>query len=335
MSVPSPRVAPYSAPFRVPVPHVTSRSERPTTSSIPSSTFDPSSSTVHTSSQPSPPRKRRSRRCFVCGGTGKHRLSPRFCPRTFELVAKHLAKFNADFRLVSFDGSPLPMTRHPGGVAAHLLSPRRLPARSISVPPRRALCPRCGSALNPSHVPHAVLPHRVPDALPSADLNRPRVPHAVPTEDLNPSHTPPTAIVPPSRISCPNRGSDSNPPHVSPASVVHPRPIPRSDHSVASSILHFPPVERLPSPPVYLPIPVPLPDSKPPADASSEDSSPHVTLTIFELLFISPPIRNHLRKFIDAMDGSNIGDDIPSSPRLRKVFYRILDQIVDLLSSHR
>ncbi|KAF8208150.1 hypothetical protein K438DRAFT_1961665 [Mycena galopus ATCC 62051] len=66
----------------------------------------------------------------------------------------------------------------------------------------------------------------------------------------------------------------------------------------------------------------------PTPDASPEDSSPHIALTIFEFLFISPLIRNKLRKFIDAMDRLNVGYEIPSSPSLRKVFYRILDQIL-------
>jgi hypothetical protein len=55
-------------------------------------------------------------------------------------------------------------------------------------------------------------------------------------------------------------------------------------------------------------------------------------LTLFDLLFVSPPIRNELRKLIDAMDRSNVGYDIPSSPALRKFFYRILDQITDSLN---
>jgi hypothetical protein len=40
-----------------------------------------------------------------------------------------------------------------------------------------------------------------------------------------------------------------------------------------------------------------------------------------------------LRKLLDAMDRSNAGHEIPSSPRLRKVFFRILDQMIDSLSS--
>ncbi|KAF8164455.1 hypothetical protein K438DRAFT_1775435 [Mycena galopus ATCC 62051] len=37
--------------------------------------------------------QRRSHRCFVCGRTGSHRLSPKFCPRTWELVEHGLARF--------------------------------------------------------------------------------------------------------------------------------------------------------------------------------------------------------------------------------------------------
>jgi hypothetical protein len=74
---------------------------------------------------------------------------------------------------------------------------------------------------------------------------------------------------------------------------------------------------------------------KPTAVPTPENQSPLITLTLFDLLFVSPPIRNELRKLIDAMDRSNLGYDIPSSPTLRKVFYRILDQITDsLLSPH-
>ncbi|KAJ7880836.1 hypothetical protein B0H13DRAFT_2541232 [Mycena leptocephala] len=46
------------------------------------------------------------------------------------LVSERLAKFNSDERLISYDGSPLPMTRNPGGVAAHLFSLHRSPAQS-------------------------------------------------------------------------------------------------------------------------------------------------------------------------------------------------------------
>ncbi|KAF7351854.1 hypothetical protein MVEN_01146700 [Mycena venus] len=288
----------------------------------------PSHSTVHTTSVcPSPPRRKRSRRCFVCGGTGKHRLSPRYCPRTYELLSKHLAKFDTNFRLVSDDGSPLPMTRHPGGVAAHLLSPRRPRPRTVRASSRSVSESPLGSHSNPPHVPRA--PHATP---PIVSL---RVPNTVPTSDLNPPHAPSPSVVERRHIPSAEPSVDSNPPHMSPPSVVHSGPISRSDHSVAPSILHFPPVERLPSPPIYIPVRIPLPDSKPPADSSSEDSPPHIPLSIFELLFISPPIRDELRKLIDVLDRKNVGYEIPTSPSLRKVFFRIFDRIVTSLSPIR
>ncbi|KAJ7877821.1 hypothetical protein B0H13DRAFT_2346900 [Mycena leptocephala] len=69
-----------------------------------------------------------SRRCFVSGTTGKHPLDFRVCPRTTVLLRRSLAKITKDGRI---DGSPLPMTRHPGGVAAHIISRYR---RLISLP---------------------------------------------------------------------------------------------------------------------------------------------------------------------------------------------------------
>ncbi|KAJ7888311.1 hypothetical protein B0H14DRAFT_2693528 [Mycena olivaceomarginata] len=281
-------------------------------------------------------------------GTGKHRLHPRFCPRTLELISNKLAMFNFDFRLVSFDGSPLPMTRHPSGVAARLLSPRGPSSHPARASPRSPSTSPGSSKLNPPHirrVPCTPIANHLPSAIPIANLNR--------------SHTSHSPVEPPVRISSPDHQTlksnpphvtaaaanrprtiepsvDSNPPHVSPPpSPVHPRPIPHSDHSGVSSIPHFPPVERLRSPPIYLPVRLPFPDSKPPTDAASENSSPHIALNIFELLFISPPIRNELRKLIDTMDRLNVGYEIPSCPSLRKVFYRILDQIMESLSSVR
>ncbi|KAJ7822167.1 hypothetical protein B0H14DRAFT_3875638 [Mycena olivaceomarginata] len=82
----------------------------------------PSASPTHSSSLstpiqsvPSQPPAKRSRRCFVCGRTRAHRLNYRFCPRTVELINNGLARYSPDGRLMSSDGSPLPMTRN----AAH------------------------------------------------------------------------------------------------------------------------------------------------------------------------------------------------------------------------
>ncbi|KAJ7885259.1 hypothetical protein B0H14DRAFT_3737194 [Mycena olivaceomarginata] len=314
------------------------------------------------------------------------------------------------------------MTRHPGGVAAHLLSPRRPRPRIIRIPPRSISKSPGSSQSNPPRVPHVphgppkCVPHRVPHAVPIADLNplcascppEPRRdPDAVPNAGFNRSHAPPAAIVhlrhipspeptfesnpphvprvpcesvahlpssaapianlnrpraphlpvePPLRISTPDHPtSNSNPPHVAVAATVRPRtvdpnvdlnpphasypsavlqrPISGLDRSIESSLPHFPPVERLPSPPIYLPIRIPQPDSKPIADPPEDDSSPHVTLSIFEILFISPSVRTELRELIDALDRGKVGYEWPSTPALRKVFYRILDKIVDSLSS--
>ncbi|KAJ7192099.1 hypothetical protein GGX14DRAFT_578407 [Mycena pura] len=67
------------------------------------------------------PSKPRSRRCFVCGKQNTHALSFRFCPRTHTLLRRQLAKLDSG-RLVLPNGSPLPMTRHAGGIAGHLIS---------------------------------------------------------------------------------------------------------------------------------------------------------------------------------------------------------------------
>ncbi|KAJ7826078.1 hypothetical protein B0H13DRAFT_2374598 [Mycena leptocephala] len=350
-------------------PHIAPRSVRSSASSAPSRTRPPSYSNIDTSPSTITPRKKRSRRCFVCGGTGRHRLHPRFCPRTLELIANKLAMFNFEFRLVSFNGSPLPMTRHPGGVAAHLLSPRGSSSRPARISPRSPSKSSCSPDLNPPHVPHVLrigTPRPIPAAIPIANLNRPHTSHSpveTPLRISSPdrrtlkSNSPHVAAAAPIRPRIIEPSVDSNPPHATHAttiprrvvdptvdldslhasrpSLVHPRTSPRSDHSVASSILHFPPVERLPSPPIYLPVRVPLPELTPTAVPTPENQSPLITLTLFDLLFVSPPIRNELRKLIDAIDRSNVGYDIPSSPALRKVFHRILDQITDSLLSPR
>ncbi|KAJ7215574.1 hypothetical protein GGX14DRAFT_562787 [Mycena pura] len=50
-----------------------------------------------------------------------HALSFRFCPRTRTLLRRQLAKLDSG-RLVLPNRSPLPMTRHAGGVAGHFIS---------------------------------------------------------------------------------------------------------------------------------------------------------------------------------------------------------------------
>ncbi|KAJ7195044.1 hypothetical protein GGX14DRAFT_575814 [Mycena pura] len=91
------------------------------------------------------PSKPRSRRCFVCGKQNTHALSFRFCPRTHTLLRRQLAKLDSG-RLVLPDGSPLPMTRHAGGVAGHLISQSntalRLPEHPTTTAPSVHVLPR-------------------------------------------------------------------------------------------------------------------------------------------------------------------------------------------------
>ncbi|KAJ6575913.1 hypothetical protein B0H10DRAFT_2103434 [Mycena sp. CBHHK59/15] len=202
MTVPTPLVACPSAPTLVSHPHIALRFENATGSAFSAFyTHSSSHSPVPNQPPPSPPDKKRSHRCFVCGGTGKHRLNPRFCPRTWELANNGLVKFNIDGHLVSFDGSPLPMTRHPGGVAAHLLSPRHLTPRTILVPPRRVRHVPTPSSRSyesdPPHTPSAVAvpPCHVPTFDRSFDLDR--------TFIVNPPHVPPVARIIPPSISTP------------------------------------------------------------------------------------------------------------------------------------
>ncbi|KAF7353410.1 hypothetical protein MSAN_01530100 [Mycena sanguinolenta] len=274
--------------------HITPRPVQPRSSFPQSHTSPTSHSNLDTSPLPSTHRKKRSCRCFVCGGTGKHRLHPRFCPRTPELISKKLAMFNFDFQLVSFDGSALPMTRHPGGVAGHLLSPRSLSA-----------CP------------------------PHVSLRQNPTWRSIPPHVAAAAATCPCIVEPSARTVEPR--NNSNPPHVLHSSTVPQHP-PSSCRSAESISPQPPPVKYLYSPSIYLPVHPLHSDSKPKVNPL-DNSSPHVALSIFELLFISPPIRQELRKLIDAMDRLNTGHEIPTSPMLRRVFYRILDQIMASLSS--
>ncbi|KAJ7796268.1 hypothetical protein B0H14DRAFT_80655 [Mycena olivaceomarginata] len=237
---------------------------------------------------------------------------------------------------------------------SHLASQRLEVARRLSFKsPARSACPR-----DPHAMP-APMPCRVPSAAPIADLNPPHVPRvpgtpvahlppsAAPIASLNRPHTPHSPVETPRRISISNPphvpaadairsciigpSFDSNPPHASHPSAVLLPLISGLDRSIESNLLHFPPVEHLPSPPVYLP--VPHPDLNPSTDLPHDNSSPHVTLSIFEILFISPSVRTELRELIDALDRGKVGYEWPTTPALRKVFCRILDWIVDSLSS--
>ncbi|KAJ7215420.1 hypothetical protein GGX14DRAFT_562632 [Mycena pura] len=89
--------------------------------------------------------KPRSRRCFVCGKQNTHALSFRFCPRTRTLLRRQLAKLDSG-RLVLPNGSPLPMTRHAGGIAGHLISQSnaalRVPEHHTTTAPSIRVLPR-------------------------------------------------------------------------------------------------------------------------------------------------------------------------------------------------
>ncbi|KAJ7020896.1 hypothetical protein C8F04DRAFT_1142519 [Mycena alexandri] len=140
--------------------------------------------------EPEPTRalpKRRSRRCFVCGTTGRHELDFRVCPRTYVLLRRSLAKIDENGRLVSFDGSPLPMTRHPGGVAAHIISRTSNPLRIVHTPresrpphpipanPRQRVespTPMFNSS-SPHVIPHVVRVAPAPEHIPHRHLRPP------------------------------------------------------------------------------------------------------------------------------------------------------------------
>ncbi|KAJ7825488.1 hypothetical protein B0H14DRAFT_3874448 [Mycena olivaceomarginata] len=114
--------------------------------------------------------KPRLRRCFVC------------------------ARINEEGRLVSIDGSPLPMTRHLGDVAAHIISRLRNPTRFVPEPP------------NPSPAPIACIPPHPVSVEPRDHVPSPVrefnscFPHAIPHIDRaepEPEHVPLAQILPP------------------------------------------------------------------------------------------------------------------------------------------
>ncbi|KAJ6456796.1 hypothetical protein C8R47DRAFT_1165051 [Mycena vitilis] len=140
--------------------------------------ISPSSVPLRSSPPPArdPAPKPRSRRCFVCGTSKNHPLDFRLCPRTHVLLRRSLARINNDGRLVALDGSPLPMTRHPGGVAAHLISRFRNPTRVV-------LAPRAAS---PTQTFNSSSPHTIPP------INRaaPAPEHILPHHDVPPRTAP-------------------------------------------------------------------------------------------------------------------------------------------------
>ncbi|KAJ7213392.1 hypothetical protein GGX14DRAFT_618589 [Mycena pura] len=148
---------------------------------------------------PESSRKPRSRRCFICGKTKTHPLDFRVCPRTRELIEQKLVKYNGKWRLVLFDGSPLPMTRSRGGVASHLLSCNRIPIHVHSDAPPAQRAPRLASPkLNPSsshrNLPHRVLLPHMPTAYVPTAVTEPSP--AFPSPHIHPPHS---SATPPSR----------------------------------------------------------------------------------------------------------------------------------------
>ncbi|KAJ6627664.1 hypothetical protein B0H10DRAFT_1993625 [Mycena sp. CBHHK59/15] len=299
MTVPTPLVACPSAPTLVSHPRIALCFENATGSVFSAFyTHSSSHSPVPNQPPPSPPDKKRSHRCFVCGGTGKHRLNPRFCPRTWELANNDLVKFNIDGRLVSFDGSPLPMTRHPGGVAAHLLSPRRLTPRTIPVSPRRV-----------RHVP-----------TPSSR-----------SYESDPPHTPSAVAVPPRHVPTFDCSFESNPPHILPEAAAPPRRVPSLDCTFIVNPPHVPPVARIIPPSISTPIPrsTAVPKSNPDPvsklhSPSSRSSHPSFILELFDYLILSPSFRRQLEAVIKMIDRLDMGND-PSS--LRKVVEPIREHL--------
>ncbi|KAJ7851872.1 hypothetical protein B0H13DRAFT_2359836 [Mycena leptocephala] len=280
----------------------------------------PSDSQSQVESKP----KRQSHRCFVCGGTGTHRLGPKFCPRTWELVEHRLARFQPDGRLVSRDGSPLPMTRNSGGVAAHLFASSlrhrlRTPFPSavhlVDISARDVL-----SNSNPPQSPIAV---RRP---PSPSL--PPIPFASIPFDDSPS---------PSR-------SNLNPPHrscsprvrtapVVPSARIHlssldkiPEPhSPLPSHSEPSSTgLHPPPYPKFNPPQPSLPSHSPdsiysLPPEFAPTSSGVDDGDPKrlsqaITMPIGDILAISPLMRAKFAEYICHLDSISASKPIRDPP---------------------
>ncbi|KAJ7809530.1 hypothetical protein B0H14DRAFT_2865940 [Mycena olivaceomarginata] len=182
------------------------------------------------------------------------------------------------------------MTRHPGGVAAHLLSPRCLPPRTIRVLPRSISKSPGTFQSNPPHVHRA--PHASPIPVPRS------VPNAVPASNSNPPHAPPAAVEHPRCVSTPDRSFESNPPHL-------------------------PPFERLPSPPFYLP--VPIRDSHPHPETPS-NSTPRLDnafiLQIFDCLILSLSWCCALAELIDAIDRLTMDADITTLQKCVRERYK-------------
>ncbi|KAJ7292192.1 hypothetical protein C8J57DRAFT_1492681 [Mycena rebaudengoi] len=269
--------------------------------------------------------QRRSHRCFVCGGTGTHRLGPKFCPWTWELIECGLARFNPDGRLVSHDGTSLPMTRNSGGVAAHLFAyldrrrphPQNAPhvaspsfVRDANVP-----APNTSSNSNPPRFPIAL--RRPPSPLlppTSLALNIDADTLSPPRANLNPPHrsSPPRVRTAPVVISIPKPSSSAsneiNDPHPTlPAPAVpssrHTPPLPNFNlnppHSLSSN-----------SPPSPSSIHPSHHDSAPKLSDFDVDPKQLVTLSFADLLVISPPMRANVAAFIRHLDSKSVSKPV-------------------------
>ncbi|KAF7334033.1 hypothetical protein MVEN_02308700 [Mycena venus] len=148
----------------------------------------------------------------------------------------------------------------------------------------------------------------------------------------------------------PNASPDTaqNPPHVLRPSVVKRHHIPSLEPSFEVNPPHFPPVERDPSPPLYLPIPVhdsdppsppfciltPICDSRPRPETPSM-TPPHIDnafiLQIFDCIILSPSWRHALAGLIDAINRLNLDDNIPALQKivepLRKRFRSLIPTV--------
>ncbi|KAJ6531531.1 hypothetical protein DFH09DRAFT_1183382 [Mycena vulgaris] len=276
--------------------------------------------------------KSRSHRCFVCGGTGTHRLGPKFCPRTWELVERGLARFNPEGRLVSHDGSPLPMTRNPGGVAAHLIARLDRPRHCSQSIPHVASpsvvhdvpVPACNAPSN-SNPPQSPIAVRRPSSPSLTPIPVASIPFDDSPSPSRSSLDPPHSSCPPRARTAPVVGSASNSPLSASNEIIESHPSLPS-HAIPSS-RHIPPLSKfkLNPPHPHHSISTPFPSSIHP---SPHDSAPNfsdfgvdpkqlVKLSFADLLTISPPMRAKVAKFIRHLDSISISKpvrDLPSFP---------------------
>ncbi|KAJ7683267.1 hypothetical protein B0H14DRAFT_3060036 [Mycena olivaceomarginata] len=258
---------------------------------------NPPASQPRADSQPKP----RSQRCFVCGGTGTHRLSPKFCPRTWELIEHRLARFDPNGRLASHDGSPLPMTRNTGGVAAHLFA---------------CLDRRRHHSQKAPHVASQSIFHDVHVPAHNTSSN------SKPPQSLIALRRPPSPLLPPTSLASnidadtlsPPR-SNLNSPHYSSPPRVRTVPVivfsPNSSYSASDEIdephtstpsHHAPPHPNFDSNPPYLSPPLPAciapvvaSASNPQPSASNEIDEPRPASPTHSQSSISPPFPSYIR----------------------------------------